>query len=143
MDGKMFSTSILLFILSTTTIRAVDAKVLSGCDSYAKCLRRLNAYAEAKSICQMFTGVEDGQCDRKVHKPKKTFHQKFVRFYFFRIAHCQNGLNGHEHVTSSNRLKMVDNNVLKNKVKLRTVMIKHAVCIISVFRFYFIFILFR
>ena len=62
----MFSTIVLLFILSTTT--AVNAKVLSGCDSYAKCLVHLNAHAEAKSVCQMFTGVENGQCDVRVNR---------------------------------------------------------------------------
>ena len=71
MDGKMFAMITLLFILSTTT--TVDAKVLSGCDSYAKCLRHLNAYDEATSICQMFTGVKNGQCDRKVPKQKTNF----------------------------------------------------------------------
>ena len=56
----------------------------------------------------------------------------------FRTVHCQNGLNGqrvvhrvmedkkHEPVTSFNVLQMADNNVPKSKVKLKTVMIKHA-----------------
>ena len=75
MDGKMFSKIIFLSILSTT----VDTKVLLGCEIYAKCLLRLNDHTEteAKSICQRFTGVKDGQCDRKVRK-QKTFNQEFV-----------------------------------------------------------------